>query len=351
MTNDANGGGDAGGHYRPFDPEFYMIQSMLERIERQNNIKIVYAAETGPRAWSLDSRLTPYDVNFVYVRNNIDNTVDSSDNSTFVYTNVQQTRIDVFDIVTAASADDRFQFTGFDLNVALKLVGNMYPSMVEMFYSPHVYRMDTQCSPLTGENYARLADMVRHALDAPVSRRVRLLQRYRQLTIRSHDEFVNKYPVEQEPLVPLDEYVSLVRKMVTFQWLVLTYASSLDTNTDAASHVDPRFIELSIDQAMHDLHKYSSPTRAYVQVVKEDLFSAVWNLMHKYKQQTASNKVEGSVKSMSSVRVPRNARIDMWMSRCLNQDFSFIRKRPDLTEDTQLLNDLNAVLDTFVRSN
>ncbi len=44
------------------------ILNRLREIEKQNNIKIIYAAEVGSRAWGSNSNASDYDVRFVYVR-------------------------------------------------------------------------------------------------------------------------------------------------------------------------------------------------------------------------------------------------------------------------------------------
>jgi len=45
-----------------------LIRSRLIEIEAQNNIKIVYACESGSRAWGFPSANSDYDVRFIYVR-------------------------------------------------------------------------------------------------------------------------------------------------------------------------------------------------------------------------------------------------------------------------------------------
>ena len=44
------------------------IERMLNDIEKQRNIKILYAVESGSRAWGFASPDSDYDVRYIYVR-------------------------------------------------------------------------------------------------------------------------------------------------------------------------------------------------------------------------------------------------------------------------------------------
>lgn len=44
------------------------IWQELRQVERQENVRIVYACESGSRAWGFPSQDSDYDVRFLYVR-------------------------------------------------------------------------------------------------------------------------------------------------------------------------------------------------------------------------------------------------------------------------------------------
>lgn len=44
------------------------IELELERIEKENDVKILFAVESGSRAWGFPSKDSDYDVRFVYIR-------------------------------------------------------------------------------------------------------------------------------------------------------------------------------------------------------------------------------------------------------------------------------------------
>ena len=47
-----------------------LIRSKLQDIEKQQNVKILLAVESGSRAWGFASPDSDYDVRFIYVRPN-----------------------------------------------------------------------------------------------------------------------------------------------------------------------------------------------------------------------------------------------------------------------------------------
>ena len=44
------------------------ILKTLDQIEAQNNVKILYACESGSRAWGFPSPDSDYDVRYLYIR-------------------------------------------------------------------------------------------------------------------------------------------------------------------------------------------------------------------------------------------------------------------------------------------
>ncbi len=96
----------------------------LKEIEEKNNIKILFAVETGSRVWRMESSNSDYDIRFVYVRDKMS------------YQRIGKLP-DVID-KTIGEQD----FLGFDIYKFTKLILNSNPSVIEWLKSDIIYWND-----------------------------------------------------------------------------------------------------------------------------------------------------------------------------------------------------------------
>jgi len=99
-----------------------IIQSRLVEIEADNNIKIVYACESGSRAWGFPSSDSDFDVRFIYVR------------PVEWYLSIDEKK-DVIEYPINGQLD----INGWDLKKALKLLRKTNPPLLEWIGSPIIY--------------------------------------------------------------------------------------------------------------------------------------------------------------------------------------------------------------------
>ncbi|GGF95087.1 hypothetical protein GCM10010916_10590 [Paenibacillus abyssi] len=94
----------------------------LQRIEQQEQVRILYACESGSRAWGFPSQDSDYDVRFIYVR-----PVDWY--------------LSIFDKrdVIERPISDMLDINGWDLRKALNLFRRSNPPLLEWLSSPIVY--------------------------------------------------------------------------------------------------------------------------------------------------------------------------------------------------------------------
>jgi uncharacterized protein len=101
------------------------IQSRLSGIEQSEGVRIIYACESGSRAWGFASTDSDYDVRFIYVR-----PVDW-----YLSIDVENQR-DVIELPIEGDLD----INGWDLRKALRLLRKSNPPLLEWLGSPIVYR-------------------------------------------------------------------------------------------------------------------------------------------------------------------------------------------------------------------
>lgn len=102
------------------------ILSRLAEIEENEHIKIVYACESGSRAWGFASKDSDYDVRFIYLR------------SMDWYLSIDEKR-DVIEI----PIDETLDINGWDMKKALRLLRKTNSPLLEWLGSPIIYIENT----------------------------------------------------------------------------------------------------------------------------------------------------------------------------------------------------------------
>lgn len=101
------------------------IAAELKNIEASKGVRVLYACESGSRAWGFASEDSDYDVRFIYVH------------EPEWYLRLGQTR----DVIEWA-LDEVLDINGWDLNKALRLMRASNPTVFKWLTSPIVYRED-----------------------------------------------------------------------------------------------------------------------------------------------------------------------------------------------------------------
>ncbi|HVT12902.1 MAG TPA: nucleotidyltransferase domain-containing protein [Fimbriimonadaceae bacterium] len=103
-----------------------LIESALAQIEAEHQVRILYACESGSRAWGFASADSDYDVRFIYVH------------SRDWYLSILDHR-DVIEKMLPGDLD----VSGWEIRKALKLFRKSNPPLLEWLSSPIVYREDS----------------------------------------------------------------------------------------------------------------------------------------------------------------------------------------------------------------
>lgn len=118
------------------NPVFQRVRDALAQVEAERNVRVLFACESGSRAWGFASRDSDYDVRFLYVHR------------PDWYLSVEDRR----DVIERPIAND-LDVSGWDLRKALRLLRKSNPPLLEWLKSPVVYRHD----PVFAAEFATLA--------------------------------------------------------------------------------------------------------------------------------------------------------------------------------------------------
>lgn len=162
-----------------------LILQALEEIERQENVRILLAVESGSRAWGFASPDSDYDVRFFYVRPWAD------------YLRLEGRR-DVIERPISGLLD----VNGWDLDKVLKLLYRSNPTLFEWFSSPIIYRS----SPFA-ERFVPFMQ--------PYFSRKRGLWHYLSMAESNYQEFLRGHT-----MVKVKKYFYVLRPVLAGRWIL-----------------------------------------------------------------------------------------------------------------------------------
>lgn len=116
-----------------------ILQKLLD-IEKRENVTILFAAESGSRAWGFSSPDSDYDVRFLYLRREED-----------------YLRLDKIRDVIELPVDPVWDINGWDIQKALRLLYKSNPTLFEWLNSPIIYqksKLFDGYSSLAGEYFS-----------------------------------------------------------------------------------------------------------------------------------------------------------------------------------------------------
>lgn len=169
-------------------PEYYeKIMEQLSLLEREHKITIIFAVESGSRAWGFPSPDSDYDVRFIYSRPVED------------YLSLKPIR-DVVEL----PIDDLLDINGWDIKKALGLMLKSNPVLLEWLQSPIRYIWDEGvCGQML-------------ELSQKTAYEISSMHHYLKMGQRQRKEYI-----EGKTSVKLKKYFYVVRPAMVLRWLRL----------------------------------------------------------------------------------------------------------------------------------
>jgi predicted nucleotidyltransferase len=165
-----------------------LIDEKLDAIVREEGVRILFAVESGSRAWGFPSPDSDYDVRFVYVR------------PLDWYLSIFEGR----DVIELPIEDD-LDINGWDLKKALQLLVKPNPVLLEWLRSPIVYRSEPDA-------VARMTTLAEHTDHLRPS-----TYHYLHLAEGQYDRIV-----DGRDEVPLKKYFYVLRPAMALRFLRLS---------------------------------------------------------------------------------------------------------------------------------
>ncbi len=162
------------------------ITHQLHQIERDANVRILYACESGSRAWGFPSVDSDYDVRFLYVHPQA------------WYLSIDlENKADVIEVPVSGVLD----INGWDLRKALKLMRKSNSALLEWLVSPIVYRQ-------AGDIRARLQQFIPEYFTPAVA-----LYHYYHLALNTYNSHLTR------DMVLAKKYFYALRPLLATLWI------------------------------------------------------------------------------------------------------------------------------------
>ena len=240
-----------------------LVPEKLAEIEREHNVTILYAAESGSRAWGFASSDSDFDVRFIYKHPQSE------------YLKLNEKR-DVIEL----PVNETWDVSGWDLDKALRLLHKSNPAIYEWISSPICYRrtgFTERIKPLLAEFFSP-SKMLYHYLSMARN------------NIRNH---------LQAETVRLKRYLYILRPILACLW-VMEYNSAPPMRfMDMAGELLPddlrALVEYLIAEKVKSSEKYEIPhigiidsfiessvseVKAYVETLQERHKS--WDMLNEF---------------------------------------------------------------------
>ncbi len=162
------------------------IQGRLRAIEEEHDVRVLFAVESGSRAWGFPSPNSDYDVRFIYAH----------PREWYLSLDLEERR----DVIECEIVDD-IDLSGWDIRKALKLFWQSNPSFVEWLHSPIVYRDEVG-----------FADRAR-ALLPDIYDVNKGVHHYWSMADKNYRGYL------KAKLVPLKKYFYVLRPLLAIRWL------------------------------------------------------------------------------------------------------------------------------------
>ena len=170
------------------------IIKKLEQIEKEENITILLAVESGSRAWGFASPNSDYDVRFIYKRNLNE------------YLKLEKVRD-----VPEKPIENDLDISGWDISKTLKLLYLSNPSFCEWLKSPIVYKKTEEVAELEklAQKYFSKTKILNHYYHIAVTHYEKHIKEKKKVNLKKYFYILRSiaaalYTIRKEDIAPIE---------------------------------------------------------------------------------------------------------------------------------------------------
>ncbi|NBI27871.1 nucleotidyltransferase domain-containing protein [Chengkuizengella marina] len=235
-----------------------IIKQELVKIEKEHQVKILYACESGSRAWGFASQDSDYDVRFIYIH------------TRDWYLSIKEKR-DVIEL----PIDDLLDINGWDLQKALKLFKKSNPPLLEWLQSDIVY----------SESFTT-AQKIRNLVSVSFSPKS-CLHHYLNMAKGNFRDYL------QENEVKIKKYFYVLRPLLACKWMELKQSppplkfeflvsslvpeGQLKEQIFELLHKKKTGEELDKEPKINEIHLFIEETIQYYEQYTQNVSKVIWN--------------------------------------------------------------------------
>ena len=247
------------------------IKQILEKLEADNNITILYAVESGSRAWGFHSPDSDYDIRFVYVHNDL---------NWYLQINKKPT-----ETINGFSDDRVYDWDGWDIRKAIQHLKESNPAILEWLSSPIIYK-----------DIHGFADDMRNIV-SQMHTNLSLSHHYRNMAETNWNA-----RIEGKEIVNTKKYMYIIRPIGMLDWLmrfpgkelVIDYYKIL---TDLYVHMDN-----DVSKKIHELLDYKKEARELGENPRiPEIDTYIKEVMQRFDKMTDKKPVEINVQNISRI--------------------------------------------------
>lgn len=162
------------------------IMKRIQDAEAEHGVRVLYAIESGSRAWGFESPNSDYDVRFIYAH----------PKDWYVSVDLEEKR----DVIEYEIVDE-IDINGWDVRKALRLFWKSNPAFVEWLQSPIIYVERGTFAKKTRELMSEIYSIEKG------------IYHYRSMAKTNYRGYLKK------DLVPLKKYFYVLRPLLSIMWL------------------------------------------------------------------------------------------------------------------------------------